>query len=81
MDNTQDVFKPLPMSAYSSSSQPKPSLNNIRDVSLESIQERVAPRQVGTGNNRGEMTVRGLIRVVNTGTKPIIILGYKESQF
>lgn len=81
MNNTQDVFKPLPMSAYSVSSQPKATLNTIRDVSLESIQERVAPRQIGTGNNRGEMTVRGLIRIVNTGTKPIMIMGYKEEQF
>lgn len=81
MESTQDIFKPVPMSAYSSSSQPKATLTNIQDVTLESMQERIAPRQLGTGNNRGEMTVRGLVRVVNTGTKPIIILGYKEGQF
>lgn len=81
MNNTQDVFKPLPMSAYSSSSQPRASLYNIRDVSLESIQERVAPRQVGTGNNRGEMTVKGLIRVVDTDTTVRLILGYRKETF
>lgn len=79
--NTQDVFKPLPMSAYSVSSQPKASLNTIRDVSLESIQERVAPRQVGTGNNRGEMTIKGLIRVVDTDTTVRLILGYRKETF
>ena len=80
MSNTQDVFKPLPMSAYTVS-QPKSSYNNIRDVSLESLQERVAPRQVGTGNNRGEMTVKGLIRVVDTDTTVRLILGYKKDTF
>jgi hypothetical protein len=79
--NTLDQFTPLPMSSYSSSSQPKTSMNDIPDVPLESLQERVAPRQVATGNNRGEMTVRGLIRVVNTDTVPILIMGYKEGQF
>lgn len=79
--NTQDVFKPLPMSAYSVSSQPKASLNTIRDVSLESIQERVAPRQVGTGNNRGEMTIKGLIRVVDTDTTVKLIMGYRKETF
>lgn len=81
MDNTQDVFKPLPMSAYSSSSQPKPLLNTIRDVTLESLQERVAPRQIGTGNNRGEMTIKGLIRVVDTNTTIKIVMGYRKETF
>lgn len=81
MNNTQDVFKPLPMSAYSVSSQPRPSLNTVRDVSLESIQERVAPRQVGTGNNRGEMTIKGLIRVVDTDTTIRLVMGYRKETF
>lgn len=81
MDTTQDVFKPLPMSAYSASSQPRASHSNIRDVSLDSIQERIAPRQVGTGNNRGEMTVKGLIRVVDTDTTIRLVLGYKAGAF
>jgi hypothetical protein len=81
MDNTQDIFKPLPMSSYSASSQPKSGLNNIRDVSLESMQERIAPRQIATGNNRGEMTIKGLIRVVDTDTTVRLILGYKKGSF
>ena len=80
MSNTQDVFKSLPMSAYTVS-KPSGSYNNIRDVSLESLQERVAPRQVGTGNNRGEMTVKGLIRVVDTDTTVRLVLGYKRDTF
>lgn len=81
MDNTRDIFKPLPMSAYSSSSQPKSSLNTIRDVSLESIQECLAPRQIATGNNRGEMTIKGLIRVVDTDTTVRLVMGYKQESF
>lgn len=81
MDNTQDMFKALPMSAYSSSSQPKSSLNNIYDVPLEALQDRIAPRQISTGNNRGEMTVKGLIRVVDTDTTVRLVLGYKKESF
>ncbi len=79
--NTQDIFQPLPMSDYSTSSQPKASYNNIRDVSLESIQERVAPRQVATGNNRGEMTIKGLIRIVDTDTTVRLVQGFKKETF
>ena len=81
MDNTQDIFKPLPMSAYSDASKPKASLNNIYDVSLESIQQRLAPRQIATGNNRGEMTIKGLIRVVDTDTTVRLVMGYKSESF
>lgn len=80
MNNTQDAFKPLPMSAYVSS-KPSVSYNDISDVTLESLQDRIAPRQVGTGNNRGEMTVKGLIRVVDTDTTVRLILGYKKNSF
>jgi hypothetical protein len=81
MATTEDQFKALPMSDYSPMSQPKDRYNNIRDVSLESIQERVQPRQISTGNNRGEMTVKGLIRVVDTNTTVKVILGYKKASF
>ncbi len=78
---TDDQFKPLPMRMYSSISQPKTSYNNIRDVPLDSLQDRVAPRQVGTGNNRGEMTIKGLIRVVDTDGTVRMIFGYKKDAF
>lgn len=80
MNNTQDIFKPLPMSQYTVA-KPSGSYNNIREVSLESLQERIAPRQIGTGNNRGEMTVKGLIRVVDTDTTVRLIMGYKRDTF
>lgn len=79
--NTTDIFKQQPMSSYDSVSQPKTNMNNIQDVSLESIQERIAPRQISTGNNRGEMTIKGLIRVVDTQTNVRLILGYKKGAF
>lgn len=79
--NTTEVFTPKPMSAYDNMVQPKPQMNNIADVSLESIQQRVLPRQVSTGNNRGEMTVKGLIRVVDTDGSIRLILGYKKNAF
>jgi len=81
MNTTQDQFQSLPMSSYTPWSQPKVNYNNIRDVSLDSIQDRVQPRQIGTGNNRGEMTVKGLIRVVDTNTTVKITLGFKKESF
>lgn len=81
MESTQDIFKRLPMSAYSDASKPKARLNDIFDVSLGSIQERLAPRQIATGNNRGEMTIKGLIRVVDTDTTVRLVLGYKQESF
>lgn len=79
--DTTDVFKAQPMSSYDSISQPKAYMNNIEGTSLQSIQERVIPRQVSTGNNRGEMTVKGLIRVVDTDGSVRLIMGYKKSAF
>ncbi len=55
--NTQDAFKATPMSAYDPLSRPKGSYNNVRDVSLESLQDRIQPRQVGTGLMRGTQTI------------------------
>jgi len=79
--NTQDSFKALPMAKFDSMSRPRPSYNNIPYVSLESLQDRVQPRQVGTGNNRGEMTIKGLIRVVDRNQVVRLILGYKVGEF
>lgn len=79
--NTEDIFNGLPTSGYDSISQPKAELNNIRPVSLQSIQERVQPRQVTTGNTRGEQTIRGLTRIVNTQGTTVMIMGYKPGAF
>jgi hypothetical protein len=79
--NTQDLFKPLPMASYSPMSKPSVAYNNIQDVSLESMQQRVIPRQVTTGLTRGEQQIRGTIAVVDsTGTKRLL-MGYKRGAF
>ena len=78
---TTDVFKSKPMSAYDTTSQPKADMNNISGVSLTSIQDRVIPRQVSTGSNRGEMTVKGIIRVIDTNQVTRIMMGYKKGAF
>lgn len=77
--NTSDIFKAQPMTAYDSASQPTSKMNNIQSVSLESIQQRIIPRQVSTGSNRGETTVRGSYRVVDTNGVPRVIIGYKKN--
>lgn len=79
--NTQDIFKSQPMSNYDENSKPTGSMNNIQGVSLASLQERIAPRQIATGNNRGEMTIKGLIRVVDTDSSIKIAMGYKKNTF
>jgi len=79
--NTQDTFKATPMAGYDLMSQPKAIFNNIPYVSLESLQSRIQPRQLATGNNRGEMTIKGLIRVVDRNQVVRLILGYKPGEF
>lgn len=79
--NTLDSLKSQPTSSYDESSRPKATMNNIQSVSLADLQERIAPRQISTGNNRGEMTVKGLIRVVDTDGSVRLILGYKKGAF
>lgn len=79
MTNTTQLFQPLPMSGYDEVSQPKIQMNNIQGVSLESLQQRIIPRQVTTGSNRGETTVRGSYRVVDTLGVPRVIIGYKKN--
>jgi len=54
--NTEDMFSQIPISSYSGST-PTSKYNNIRDVSLESIQQRMIPRQMVTGSTRGTQTV------------------------
>jgi hypothetical protein len=79
--NTLDIFKSQPMSNYDENSKPTGQMNNIQTVSLASLQERVAPRHIATGNNRGEMTVKGLIRVVDTDSSVRLIMGFKKGAF
>ncbi len=69
------------MSTYSSDSQPQSSYNNVTSTTLESIQERVAPRRLSTGDNRGEMTIKGIIRIVDSSTVVRMIMGYKKEEF
>lgn len=79
--DTSNVFSSKSTSNYSTDSQPTTKMNNISSVSLYDLQERIAPRQIATGNNRGEMTIKGLIRVVDTDGSIRLILGYKKGEF
>ena len=76
--NTSDIFNAKPTSNYSSDSQPTTKMNNISSVSLYDLQERIAPRQIATGNNRGETTIRGSYRVVDSQGVPRVRIGYKK---
>lgn len=66
MNNLQNTSGAIPMSKYTVISQPKTGFNNIRDVSLTSIQERMIPRQMATGTLRGQQSV---------GTKNVLVDG------
>ena len=57
MANTQDAFRAVPMSSYDPLSQPVGRYNNIPGVTLESIQDRMIPRQMATGTTRGQQSV------------------------
>lgn len=61
----------------------KNDFNTIPNNDIESIidSNRVIPRQIGTGDNRGEMTIKGLIRVIDTDGTIRLIIGYKKEAF
>lgn len=51
------------------------------DIYKDAEQQRVLPRQVSTGNNRGEMTVRGSMRIVDNTNNTRLVLGYRKAGF
>ena len=54
---------------------------NIADVPIDALSDRVQPRQIPTGDTRGEQTIKGLIRVVDSTGEVRMIMGYKEGAF
>lgn len=62
-------------------SKPEVKLSNVTPSVVDPIQTRIAPRTVGTGANRGELIVKGLIKVVDTNNNTMIMLGYKKDSF
>lgn len=57
------------------------SYTNIPDQAVDAQSDRVIPRQVQTGDTRGELTIKGLIRIVDDNGDPRLILGYKKDGF
>lgn len=55
---------------------------SIPDVPLTAdATGRVLPRQVSTGNSRGDMIVKGRILVVDDGGTTRMVLGYQKDAF
>lgn len=56
--------------------------NNVPVVPVESnTVDRVLPRQVSTGNSRGDLIVKGRILVVDDSGTVRMDLGYDKDQF
>jgi len=56
--------------------------DNVPDVPIESnVVDRVLPRQVSTGNSRGDLIVKGRILVVDDSGTIRMDLGYDKDQF
>ena len=55
----------------------------VSDVSIQDIamQNQIAPRQVRTGNTRGDQQIKGVTTVVDTNNTVRIIMGYKKGGF
>ena len=51
------------------------------DVNAISQQNQIAPRQVRTGELRGDQQVRGLIKVEDRSGRIVMMLGYSPGAF
>lgn len=54
---------------------------NYTDVNAMSQQQQIAPRQVRTGELRGDQQVRGLIKVEDRSGRVVMMLGYSPGAF
>ena len=61
----------------------KQGFNEIDYTDVNSIaqQNQIAPRQVRTGELRGDQQVRGLIKVEDRSGRVVMMLGYKQGAF
>lgn len=51
------------------------------DVNAMAQQQQIAPRQVRTGELRGDQQVRGLIKVEDRSGRIVMMLGYSPGAF
>lgn len=54
---------------------------NYTDVNSIAQQNQIAPRQVRTGELRGDQQVRGLIKVEDRSGRVVMMLGYSPGAF
>jgi len=50
-------------------------INNIAD------QAQIAPRQIRTGETRGDMQIRGLIKAQDASGRIVVMMGYSPGAF
>jgi hypothetical protein len=74
-------YSQRPAREFSWASKPEAKLTNVIPSVVDPVQTRIAPRTVGTGSNRGELIIKGLIKVVDTNNNTMIMLGYKKESF
>lgn len=55
----------------------------IDDMNMEDIaqQNQIAPRQVRTGEMRGDQQIRGLIKAEDRSGRVVVMLGYSPGSF
>lgn len=51
------------------------------DINAMAEQQQIAPRQVRTGELRGDQQVRGLIKVEDRSGRVVMMLGYSPGAF
>lgn len=54
---------------------------NYTDINAMAEQQQIAPRQVRTGELRGDQQVRGLIKVEDRSGRVVMMLGYSPGAF
>ena len=61
----------------------KQGFNEIPDMNIENIAEQtqLAPRQVRSGESRGDQIIRGLTKVEDRSGRTVIMMGYSPGSF
>lgn len=54
---------------------------NYTDINAMAEQQQIAPRQVRTGELRGDQQVRGLIKVEDRSGRVVMMFGYSPGAF
>jgi len=80
--NTGDI-QGMPPAGFTYSKPISKEFNKIDNNNVDNIaaQPQISPRQVRTGQTRGDQKIRGLIKVEDKSGRTVVMMGYSQGTF